>query len=136
MAAFERASLGLFVWWSANHALDGKATASLSSDCLGVAPTAERIELGARARGMSVLVRTDHRELAARDGYRLPPAQSLLIDRGTAGMPVKVVVWETLGGATMVALDGQPIAEHGSIDTQLQAVLDALERATQELAFD
>jgi uncharacterized protein (DUF302 family) len=124
------------VWWSANHALNGKAMHSLSLDRLGVAPTAERIELGARARGMNVLVRTDHSGLASRDGYRLPPAQSLLIDRGNGGVPVKLVVWESRDGATLVALEGQPIAEQNSIDTLLPAVLDALERATQELAFD
>ena len=107
MAAFERATVGLFLWWSANGALiDGPARPAAISR-FSVAETAERIEQCARARGLDVLERIDHSGSAARNGFRLRPTQSLLVDGAFDGAPLKLVVWEADGGRTMVSFDGR-----------------------------
>src|SRR5262245_34875798 len=104
MAAFERATVGLFLWCSANAALTETPAREPSIQRFSVAETAERIESGARARGLKVLERTDHSAVAEREGFRLQPVFSLLVD-GLSGARVRLLVWRARTGLTMVSLD-------------------------------
>src|SRR5262245_4175935 len=106
MAAFERATVGLFVWWSASVSLVDNPGRTTTISRFGVTETVERLESGVRSRGLKVLNRIDHSGISARDGFRLRPTQSLLVD-AAGGAPMKLVVWEARNGATMVSLDLQ-----------------------------
>jgi uncharacterized protein (DUF302 family) len=103
MATFERATVGLFLWWSASLALIDNPGRALSISRFDVTETAERIESGARSRGLKVLDRTDYAAIAKREGYRLRPTQSLLVDAASGGEPVRLVIWQTRDGITMVS---------------------------------
>lgn len=105
MAAFERATVGLFLWWSAGNAFAADPASVRSVSWLGVAETAERIDSDARARGMPVLARTDYAGLARSDGFRIPPTQTLLIDPATGHAPTRLVVWQADSGVTVVSVD-------------------------------
>lgn len=105
MAAFERATLGLFVWWSANSAFAADPGTVLTVSRSGVAETAERIEANARARGLTVVARTDHAGLARRDGLRIRPTQTLLIDHRCGGAPTRLVIWQARDETTVVSVD-------------------------------
>ncbi|HUL64333.1 MAG TPA: hypothetical protein VLW55_06925 [Burkholderiaceae bacterium] len=131
MAAFERATVGLFLWWSANAALTDDPARAPSVSRFSVAETAERIECGARARGLKVLARTDHSGAAARDGFRLQPTQSLLVD-GMSGEALRLVVWRARTGLTMVSL-GPNDAGHGqAFEAELQWLHQALSAQTRD----
>ena len=130
MAAFERATVGLFLWWSANAAFVDNPSRVLSISRLGVAETAERIESGARSLGMAVLERTDHAALAQLEGYRLQPTQSLLVD-GLGGDPVKLVIWQARSGITLVSREAQPGGDPQVVDTLLPDLLQALAPAAR-----
>ena len=105
MAAFERATVGLFLWWSANIALMEGPARALSISRLGVAETAERIAQSARAHGFEVRERIDHGSLAAHDGFRLRATQALLVDGAFDGAPLRLVVWAAESGRTVVSPD-------------------------------
>jgi hypothetical protein len=105
MAAFERATVGLFLWWSANAALVDSPARAPSISPFGVAETAQRIASGALSLGLRVFDITDHSGLAARAGFHLRPTQSMLIGAVDAA-PLKLVVWEAHNGLTMVSLEG------------------------------
>jgi hypothetical protein len=129
MAAFERATVGLFLWWSANAALMEDPARAPSVSRLSVAETAERIESGARARGLKLLERTDHSGSAERDGFRLQPTQSLLLD-GMSGAPLRLVVWRATTGLTMVSLDTHDANHWHPFDSELPWLRQALSPAT------
>jgi len=129
MAAFERATVGLFLWWSANAALMEDPARTPSVSRLSVAETAERIEAGARARGLKVLSRTDHSAIAERDGFRLQPTQSLLVD-GMSGAPLRLVVWRASTGLTMVSLDASNAGDSSPFDSELPWLRHALSLAS------
>lgn len=134
MAAFERATVGLFLWWSANAALARNPCAVVSVRRLTVGEAAERIEAGARARGLKVLARTDHSALARSDGYRLRPVQSLLVDGAHAADPIRLVVWQSLDGTTRVALDRRlQDGAQSPLATVLPALLESLGPAGRTL---
>jgi hypothetical protein len=99
MAAFERATVGLFLWWSANAALGNDSRWVNAVSRYGVAETVERIEEAARRRGLSV-ERVDYSAQARAAGFKLRPTQSLSIGRADA--PLKLVVWQAPDGATVV----------------------------------
>jgi uncharacterized protein (DUF302 family) len=132
MAAFERATVGLFVWWSASVSLVDNPVRTTTISRFGVSETVERLESGVRARGLNVLDRIDHSGLAARAGFRLRPTQSLLVD-GAGGAPMKLVVWEACNGATMVSVDSQ--AERLLSGADLPGLLQALEPETSEMTL-
>lgn len=125
MPAFERATVGLFLWWSASAALGNDAYEQLSESRLAVAEAAERIATGVRLWGLKVLARTDHSEQARRGGYRLPPTQSLVIDLPYGGQPVRLVVWQAEDGATIVSVVGQSVREQERSGTRLTEVVGA-----------
>jgi uncharacterized protein (DUF302 family) len=129
MAAFERATVGLFLWWSASGALLDNSCRVVFTSRFDVAETAERIESGARLRGLKVLERTDHTALARRDGYRLQPTQSLLVDGTVGAAPVKLVVWRAHDGVTMVSLDERPARAPRSLAAELPDLVQALDAA-------
>jgi uncharacterized protein (DUF302 family) len=129
MAAFERATVGLFLWWSANGALLDNPCRVLSVSRFGVAETAERIEAGARSRGLKVLERTDHAALARREGYRLLPTQSLLVDSARGGAPVRLVIWRARDGATIVSLDAREVEQAGAVQAELPELVRTLAAA-------
>jgi len=133
MAAFERATVGLFIWWSANTALATSPSRAPSISRFDVAETVERIASGAPAHGLTVLERTDHSGIAERDGYRLHATQSLLVDGVAGGEPVKLVVWQSRSGVTMVSLERHSAAQPRSCDEQLPRLLGALAPAWPEL---
>ena len=135
MAAFERATVGLFIWWSANAALVANPARAPSVSRFGVAETVERIASDARAHGLNVVACTDHSGVAERDGYRLRPTQSLLIDGVAGGEPIKLVVWEARSGMTMVSLDGHSAAQVSSSNAQLPRLLGALAPSRPEMTL-
>ncbi|HTT10019.1 MAG TPA: hypothetical protein VMG60_03930 [Burkholderiaceae bacterium] len=106
MAAFERATVGLFLWWGANVALMEGPARPVSISRFSVAETAERIERCAQSCGFEVIERIDHSGLAARNGFRLRPTQSLVVDGAFDGAPMRLVVWAAETGRTMVSVDG------------------------------
>ena len=128
MAAFERATVGLFLWWSANAALMEDPARTPSVSRLSVAETTERIESGARSRGLKVLERTDHSGLAERDGLRLQPTQSLLLN-GMSGALVRLIVWRASTGLTMVSFDTNDAAHSRPVDAELPWLRQALSAA-------
>jgi uncharacterized protein (DUF302 family) len=132
MAAFERATVGLFVWWSASVSLVDNPARSTTISRFGVRETVERLESGLRARGLKVLDRIDHSGLAARDGFQLRPTQSVLVD-AAGGAPMKYVVWEARSGATMVSVDSH--AERLLSGADLPGLLQAPEPATSEMTL-
>jgi hypothetical protein len=136
MAAFERASMGLFLWWSANAALIDNAGKVLSVSRFDVDETAARLESGARAHGLRVLDRTDHAAEAQQAGYRLRPTQSLLVDRDPGRRPLKLVVWQARSGLTLVSLDGHRQDQSTPVDPDLPRLLQTLapERLESTLA--
>jgi uncharacterized protein (DUF302 family) len=133
MAAFERATVGLFVWWSAKVSLEDNPARTTKISRFDVMETVERLESGLRARGMKVLDRIDHSGLAARDGFRLRPTQSLLID-GAGGTPMKLVVWQARDGATMVSLDAH-WERSAPLGLNLSGLLQALEPEAPEVTL-
>lgn len=126
MAAFERASMGLFLWWSANAALIENPCRVLSVSRFDVEETAARLEAGARARGLIVLGRTDHTALAQRAGYQLRPTQSLLVDRDPGRGRLKLVVWQARSGLTLVSLDGHLPDKSTPVDPDVPRLLQTL----------
>lgn len=100
MSTFERATVGLFLWWSANAALGSDPRWFGAVSRFGVAETAARIEEVARRRGLSVQ-RIDHGAEANAAGLRLPPTQSLWVEQGDAA--ARLVVWQAPDGVTRVA---------------------------------
>lgn len=134
MAAFERATVGLFLWWSANAALADDPARAPSISRFGVAETAERIESGARSRGLKIVERTDHSGVAEREGFRLMPTQSLLVDAASGGAPVKLVVWQARSGLTMVSLEGHVTGERSRFQgLELPWLRQALAAAAREV---
>lgn len=99
MATFERATVGLFVWCSANAALGDGARRVNAVSRYGVTETVELIEEAARKRALSVQ-HIDHGAEAAAAGFRLRPTHSLSIGQGQARL--KLVVWQAPDGATVV----------------------------------
>jgi hypothetical protein len=130
MAAFEKATVGLFLWWSANAAFVDNPSRVLSISRLGVAETAEHVESGARSLGMTVLERTDHAALAQLEGYRLRPTQSLLVD-GIGGDPIKLVIWQARSGITVVSREAQANGGSQVFDALLPDLLQALAPAAR-----
>ena len=134
MAAFERATVGQFLWWSANAAFADDPVRAPSVSRFSVAETAERIESGARARGLKVVERTDHSGTAQRDGFRLQPTQSLLVD-GTSGATVRLVIWRARDGLTMVSLDTDDAAHGRALDAELPWLRLTLSTQTREMTL-
>jgi len=134
MAAFERATVGLFLWWRANAALTENPARAPSISRFSVAETAERIESGARARGLKVLERTDHSAAAAREGFRLQPVLSLLVD-GLSGARVRLLVWRARTGLTMVSLDTNDAGHWRAFDAELPWLRQALSAQTREMTL-
>jgi uncharacterized protein (DUF302 family) len=131
MAAFERATVGLFIWWSANNAFAADPASVLSVSRFGVAETADRIEADVRSRGLAVVEHTDHAGFARRDGLRIRPAHTLRIDHGSGGAPTRLVIWQAQSGCTVVSVDERPIdATHRSGEV-LPRVVRALAPASQ-----
>jgi hypothetical protein len=60
-----------------------------------------------------VLARTDHAGQAGRDGFRLSPTQTLLIDHGSDGARSRLVIWQARSGVTVVKAD-EPAGVAGS----------------------
>jgi len=125
MAAFERATVGLFLWWTASAALGNDAFEQLSATSLAVGEAAERIEQAARSRGLRVLARTDYSSEARRAGYRLRPMQSLEIDMQAGGRPARLIVWQAADGATIVSVDGDWLRDAGATGAQLPDIVGA-----------
>jgi hypothetical protein len=115
MAAFESATVGLVLWWSARNAF-ANPRGVLSVSRAGVGETADRIESDARARGSAVVERVDHASLARRCGLRIAPVETLLIEDAASGR-VRFVVWREPGGATVVAA-----ADRSGADRSLRGV--------------
>jgi hypothetical protein len=134
MAAFERATVGLFLWSSANAAFADDPARAPSVSRFGVAETAERIESGARARGLKVLERTDHSGVAQRDGFRLQPTQSLLVD-GISGATVRLVIWRARDGLTMVSLETNDAVHRRALDAEFPWLHLALSAQTREMTL-
>ncbi|MCS7101089.1 MAG: hypothetical protein NZL99_05245 [Burkholderiaceae bacterium] len=97
MSAFERATVGLLLWWSAQATLAQDARAFASRH--GVGDTVARIESAARQRGLRVQ-HDDHAAAARAAGLQLPPTHALRIGSGDGAL--KLVVWQAPGGVTMV----------------------------------
>jgi hypothetical protein len=134
MAAFEKATVGLFLWWSANAALADDPARAPSVSRFSVAETAERIESGARARGLKVAERTDHGAAAERDGFRLQPTQSLVVD-GLSGSTVRLVIWRGRNGLTMISLDTNDASRCRTLDAELPWLHFALAAQTREMTL-
>lgn len=126
MAAFERATVGLFLWFSASLALADNPDSILAMSRFDVTETVERIETGARSRGLKVVARTDHAALAERAGYRLAPTQSLLMEFAGGGEPVKVVVWQTSANRAAVLIDERARERLAAAGAGLPGLLDTL----------
>ena len=131
MAAFERATVGLFLWWSANAALIDYPYRVISTSRFNVGETADRIADRARERGFEVRERTDHAALAQRAGFHLRPTQSLMVD-GVRADPLRLVIWQARGGLTMVSLDGIRAEEADDIGPELPQLLNALSTVARE----
>ncbi|MCS6943936.1 MAG: hypothetical protein RMK97_00715 [Sutterellaceae bacterium] len=97
MSAFERVSVGLFLWCSAQTTLAQDARAFVS--CHGLAETVARIGSAARLRGLRVQ-HDDHAAVARAAGLRLPPTHALRL--GTGDSALILVVWQAPDGRTMV----------------------------------
>jgi len=132
MVAFERATVGLFLWWSANAALVDNPCRLVSTSRFDVEETTDRIANGARERGFEVRERTDHAALAKRAGFRLRPTQSLMLDGVRGAAPLRLVVWQARGGLTMVSLDGMRADEVENLGPELPDVLSALAGVARE----
>lgn len=132
MATFERATVGLFLWWSASLALVDNPGKALSISRFDVTETAERIESGARSRGFKVLDRTDYAAIARGEGYRLRPTQSLIVDDRNGSEPVRLVIWQTRDGLTMVSLGERAGEDPLRVDPALPNLLRALAPAAGE----
>jgi uncharacterized protein (DUF302 family) len=131
MAAFERATVGLFLWWSASLALADDPANALAPSRFDVTETVERIETGARSRGLKIIERTDHAALAERDGYRLQPTHSLLVDLAGGGDPVKLVVWQTRENKAAVLIDERARSRLAALASELPGLLEALAPAAE-----
>jgi len=125
MAAFERATVGLFLWWTASAALGNDTFEQLSASSLAVGEAAERIEQAARSRGLRVLARTDYSSEARRAGYRLRPMQALEIDMRPGARPARLIVWQAADGATIISVDGDWLRDAGTTRAQLPDIVGA-----------
>jgi hypothetical protein len=132
MAPFERATLGLFLWWSADGALRDNPCRVLSASRFDVDETAKRIEMNARLRGLTVHERTDHAALAGRAGFRLPPTQSLMVDPTSGADPLRLVVWQARSGMTLVSLDGPAEKPAPPAGAEIAHLLRSLAPAARE----
>ena len=131
MAAFERATVGLFLWWSANAALVDNPCRLVSASRFNVEETTDRIANGARVRGLEVRERTDHAALAQRDGFHLRPTQSLIVDGLHGAEPVRLVIWQAHSGLTMVSTDGIRAGEAARLGPELPQLLNTLSTARE-----
>ncbi len=122
MAAFERATVGLVLWWSANNAFAADPASVLSVSRLGVAETAERIEQDARSRGLTVVACADLSGDARRAGLSIRPVRTVSIDYGSDDVRTRLVIWKAMNGATVVSVDERALAADRS-DAALSELL-------------
>jgi len=132
MVAFERATVGLFFWCSANAALVENPCRIVSTSRFNVEETTDRIANSAHERGFEVRERTDHAALAKRGGFRLRPTQSLMLDGVRGADPLRLVVWQARSGPTMVSLDGIRAEEVENLGPELPELLSALSGVARE----